>query len=404
MKKFRTIISLILALITVFSLCGCRISLPEPQEISTADEMAAMGFSADSYKEEMTVGEYAFFSVNIKYDYEYEVQWSSSNTDVATVDSNGRENAKKAGQVTITARAKKSSVDYNVTVEKARSKTLCNSTAIIKNDAQVQQNKTNVNNVNLYALLVNPKYNVVTAYTYNSAGTMNVPVRAMVCATGKNMTETSYTVESREEWHSGGTNSYHYVTWFGGLCLSTAPYKSEDSSTLVTEAYNKIGTNQSNGNIWLSAADAKWIYDNCPDTTLVRVSTEIKPPLGVPVALSIPEDGKNSTWDPTDPDTNNPYKNSIPSFTGVEEKLVEAGGTFNARENVVAYDSIGNELTSRIVVDGTVPCNRVGTYNVTYTCTDDMKRTGRADRVVRVVTTEEYEAYMATMPTTETAE
>lgn len=401
MKKFRMVLSLILALITVVSLCGCRISLPEPQEISTADEMAAMGFSQGSYKEEMAVGEYAFFTVNIKYDYEYEVEWSSSNTDVATVDSNGRVDAKKAGTVTITARAKKSSVDYNVTVSKAKAKALCDTTAYTKNESQVQQNKTNLNNMNLYALLVNPEYNVVTAYTYNINGTMNVPVRAMVCATGKNMTETSYTIESREAWHTGEKNSYQYVSWFGGLCFSTAPYNSEDPSTLVTDAYNKIGTNQSNGNVWLSASDAKWIYDNCNDTTLVRVSSEVTPPLGVPAPLSIPEDAKYSTWDPTDSDDNNPYKKSVPSFTGVNEKIVEVGNTFNVREDVVAYDSCGNVLTSKVVVEGTVDCNKPGTYIITYTCTDGLKRTGRADRVVRVVNSEEYHAYMATMPTAE---
>ena len=398
------VLSLILALIAVASLCGCRISLPEPQEITTADEMAAMGFAAGTFKEEMAVGEYAFFTVNIKYDYEYEVQWSSSDPKVATVDSNGRVDAKKAGAVVITAKAKKSSVDYNVTVTKTKAKTLSSSTALTKNESQVEQNKTNINNVNLYALLVNPAYNVVTAYTYNSSGTMNVPVRAMVCASGKYMTETSYTIESREEWHSGASNSYRYVSWFGGLCFSTAPYKSEDPSALVTEAYNKIGTNQSNGNIWLSASDAKWIYDNCADTTLVKISSEIKPPLGVPAALSITDDVKHKTWDPTDSDENNPYKNSVPYFTGVEEKIVEAGSTFNAREGVVAYDSFGNLLTGKVVIDGTVPCNRAGTYIITYTCTDDMKRTGRADRVVKVVTSEEYDAYMATMPTTEATE
>lgn len=389
MRKLKCSISLILAVLTVLSLCACRLSLPEPSEISTADEAETMGFSAGAYESEMAVGDYSFFKVNIKIDYEYAVKWSSSNESVATVDSNGRVDALAPGKAVITAKAKKASIDYEVTVSKAKKAALSNSTAICSNESTLEQNKTSTNENNLYALLVNKDSCCITAYTYNNNGTYNVPVRSMVCSLDKYVKEESFRTESREEWLYTDKYTYRYATKFDDYYFTSAPYTEADPAKLVTDEYNNLGNLCTGNYIRLSAEDAKWIYENCNDTTLVKVTTNMKDPLGVPAPLVLSENSKSKAWDPTDPDSENPYRKITPYFEGVEDKTVIIGSTFDARQGVTAYDTCGNEYEGKVRIDGIVNCSAEGTYVITYTFKDGLNRTGRADRVVKVISEEE---------------
>ena len=73
-------------------------------------------------------------------------------------------------------------------------------------------------------------------------------------------------------------------------------------------SYDKLGTPASSGCIRLCFRDSKWIYDNCPIGTFVRVVNEEAPADIVP--LPIPPrntDAAYSGWDPTDTAPNNPY-------------------------------------------------------------------------------------------------
>ncbi len=390
MKKLRSIISLLMIIMLVFGLCACAVTLPEPLEMSSADEAAAMGFSKGNFKSELSVGEYAFFDVKIKYDYAYLVQWTSSNPSVAKVDSNGRVDALSEGEAVITASAKKASVDFQVKITKAKAVALSNTTAIFSGKSTLEQNILSEDERNLYALLVNPKEGWINAYTYNSNGTYNVPVRAMVCSAGSAIVEKNYWIESRQEWSSDDKYSYHYATYCGGLRISSAPYKNESPDTLVANEYNKLGTLCTDGNLWLAASDAKWIYDNCNDTTLIKVSNTGEAYIGIPKSISLGENSKSKAWDPTDPDGKNPYKNLTPYFEGIDDMVVSLGTTFNPLQGVKAFDTCSNEVSGKINVEGSVVRDKVGTYIITYLYTDALGRTGRADRTIRVVTPEEF--------------
>lgn len=85
-----------------------------------------------------------------------------------------------------------------------------------------------------------------------------------------------------------------------------------------------MGTPASMGCIRLTAADAKWIYDNCPSGTTVKIyndPSEAMPNYEKPPVLDI-TDVKRRGWDPTDPDINNPWKKEeikINSYAVVNE-------------------------------------------------------------------------------------
>lgn len=122
--------------------------------------------------------------------------------------------------------------------------------------------------------------------------------------------------------HSGrvrNTNGAHYMGMCGGqyatritgpYLFHSVPYFEKDKTTLEYDEFNKLGTTASAGCIRLTVRDVKWIYDNCPIGTTVRMYRgDVKEPLQ-PVA--VPKVNRNDTvrrgWDPTDPAAANPWR------------------------------------------------------------------------------------------------
>lgn len=411
MNRVKKISALFLLLFILMQMFGCAVHLPDPVEVSSEDEAAAMGFYAGDYNGKMKVGEYMWLPVNLKIDYQYALRWSSSDPEVATVDSNGRVDAVAPGTVTITASAKKASVDYTITVKKASKVKLDASTAFVVDESTLQQNVSGVDVLaNPYAILVNVKTGCATVYTYNNSGVYSKPVRAMVCSVGEKETSTlgSYTISNKEKWHYGDDGKYYqYYCAIDGdasLSISSAPYKSQSVSDLITSEYNKLGTACTGGELLFGVDDAKWIYDNCVDGTFVKITSsdnKSQDPLGVPVPIRISEKSEHQTWDPTDSNEKNPYRKTGPTFKGTEDAYVEQNGTFDAYDGVTAFDTCGNSFTEGIKVEGKVPCTRRGMYVITYTYTDVLGRTGRADRKVYVVSHDEMSEIKATAQSAE---
>ncbi|MGL6059048.1 MAG: glycosyl hydrolase family 18 protein, partial [Culicoidibacterales bacterium] len=66
----------------------------------------------------------------------------------------------------------------------------------------------------------------------------------------------------------------------------------------------------------------------------------------------------------------NPEVNTAPTFSGVANKTITVGDTFDALAGVKATDKEDGDLTSQIKVSGTVDSTVAGTYTLTYTVTD----------------------------------
>lgn len=234
-----------------------------------------------------------------------------------------------------------------------------------------------------YCIKVNKTQNVVTVYKVGSDGYYSVPVKAMICSVGEtgNTPEGVFELGGREEWLAleGDVYGQYATVITGSFLFHSVPYFTQDKSDLEIEEYNKLGSSVSAGCVRLSVIDAKWIYDNCSESTFVEIfESEYVGPLGKPVAAVISSGGSIGNWDPTDPDRENPYMGNIPMILGAYDREVERYSDFDATSGVVALDSTGKEVTSYMKVDGEVDMNTCGIYKITYSITDETGITGAA--------------------------
>ena len=178
-----------------------------------------------------------------------------------------------------------------------------------------------------YYIMVNRSHSTVTVYGLDEAGYYTVPVRAMVCSTGREGHETplgDYAVTRyRRLWNLmvDGTYGQYAVQFNGNILFHSVCYAQKSPSALLTEEYNMLGSPASRGCVRLQTVDAKWIYDNCAAGTMVTVYDGTVPgALGKPeraVEYISPEQANG--WDPTDPGADNPWR----SLPGTQEPAPE---------------------------------------------------------------------------------
>ncbi len=234
-----------------------------------------------------------------------------------------------------------------------------------------------------YWLQVNKGTNVVTVY--RNDGTAE---RAFICSCGYDTPIGTFSTPAKYRWHTLDGPSYgQYCTRIHGGVLfhSVWYYRQGDYASQSYREYNKLGTTASHGCVRLTVADAKWIYDNCPVGTTVKViqGSAENDPLGKPAAIKVPN--VKEGWDPTDPAPGNPYSAAMPSInTGGADTHVAFGSQFEPGAGITAADSLGNDITEKLDYAGKVDTSRIGSYRITYRVTDALSRTAYADVVYTV--------------------
>lgn len=173
-----------------------------------------------------------------------------------------------------------------------------------------------------YSIEVLRNYNVVVIYGRDEAGDYTVPVKVWLCSTGYATPRGSYRLGSKREWGYlfGGVYGQYVCGITGNILFHSVPYTRMDKSSLKTDEYNKLGTAASMGCVRLAAGDARWLYDNCPRGTSVRIYDAEELPVKAPVLQPIDTEDPRSGWDPTDPDENNPWREEAPATEAAEER------------------------------------------------------------------------------------
>ena len=165
-----------------------------------------------------------------------------------------------------------------------------------------------------FYIKVNKKENFAIVYGIDKKGKYSVPYKAFVCSTGRENDFTpngTFTVSEKYRWRLMVDNTYaqYAVRIQGQIMLHSVPYTSPESDALEYWEYNKLGNVASLGCVRFQVADIKWIYENCPEGTKVKIYSKAneEPVLPLPEMQKLNESDPRSSWDPSDPDENNPW-------------------------------------------------------------------------------------------------
>lgn len=245
-----------------------------------------------------------------------------------------------------------------------------------------KDSKTNINSKNTsgpkYYVKVNYGAQVVTIYTKDDNGNYTVPVKAMVCSTGTATPKSGvYSIPARWEWlRLQGYVWGHYSTQIkGNILFHSVPYLEKGNpASLEYWEYDKLGTSASAGCVRLKVIDAKWIYDNCSKGTKVEFYSDSNPgPLGKPSSKKISSYSDNlRNWDPTDPNSNNPWKNykeqnkpnsNDTNNTNTTDKNNTTNTYANSITNTTTNNINANTLTNTVKSENNTIKNNVNSVN-----------------------------------------
>lgn len=246
------------------------------------------------------------------------------------------------------------------------------------------QGSTNVDAASKkYVIKINKQMNCVTIYEKKSSGKLK-PVKAMVCSAGNATPIGTFPLGEKMRWHTLNGPCYgQYCTRITrGFLFHSVWYYRRTPSSLAVKEYNKLGTTASHGCVRLMVADAKWIYDNVPSGSSVIIYNSSKPgPLGKPKAVKI---SGSTNWDPSDVwSSGNPWNSKKPSIKGAKSKTVAYGSKYKVKKGIKAINTVGKDstylLNTSIKFNGKgvkkVNTLNPGVYKVTYSITDEAKKT-----------------------------
>ncbi|MEE3392892.1 MAG: L,D-transpeptidase family protein [Lachnospiraceae bacterium] len=237
-----------------------------------------------------------------------------------------------------------------------------------------------------YKIMVNRQANTVTVYKLNKKGKY-IPVRAMLCSTGTHTPFGTYKLNGqRYAWRNvfGGVWAQYATRIEGHILFHSVPYLHMDPSTLEGNEYEGLGKAVSMGCVRLNAADARWIYLNIKSGTTVTFYDDKDPgPLGKPRRLK--RCLKNG-WDPADIwSKDNPYNKLKPSIKIKGPLTVTEGNQdYRLMKGVRAVSSLKKHIGKRVKIKGYIDINTPGTYEITYSVTDELGRKAKKSRKVIV--------------------
>lgn len=230
-----------------------------------------------------------------------------------------------------------------------------------------------------YYIKVNRALCTVTIYGIDSNGEYTIPVKAFACSVGREGHETitgTFQMCENYNWmlpmQDGTYAQFAYRIKKGtGYMFHSVPCFQNKKNTLETEEFNKLGSPASLGCVRLTVADAKWIYDNCPIGTTTEIYDDLSTPgpLGKPDTIKIPVNHTWANWDPTDPDSKNPW-HAASARIEASNITTERGTAVDIMSGVKAYDTCGNDITSKLNWHGKYTFDVPGLYSVTFTVTD----------------------------------
>ncbi len=130
-----------------------------------------------------------------------------------------------------------------------------------------------------FYIFVDVRNQITSVYGRDEYGEYTVPVRQMLCSTGKEGTDSDpgdWVLNGRKaNWcyfPKWGGYARYWTRINGSIAFHSIIYRSVSLSDPKVSSYNMLGQKASHGCIRLTVADAKWIFDNCGEGTVVHIT------------------------------------------------------------------------------------------------------------------------------------
>lgn len=133
-----------------------------------------------------------------------------------------------------------------------------------------------------YAITVDVANQVVNVYGLDENKEHTVLVRQMICSTGTKGAPSDvgdWVLNGRKaRWcyfPKWGSHAQYWTRINSSIAFHSVIYKSVDTMDLSTKSYRALGSRASHGCIRLLVHDAKWIYDNVEEGTVVTITENL---------------------------------------------------------------------------------------------------------------------------------
>lgn len=134
-----------------------------------------------------------------------------------------------------------------------------------------------------YYIKVSKNNNFIVIYEMDDNNNFTKPFKAFKVSVGVGVKSGVTSIAEKSNWRK--VNDYLYGRFASRLdnseCLYSAAYYSQHPDNLNPSSYNKIGTTVNEGSIFMTATNAKWIYENCGVGTTVEIIDDYSIPDGV---------------------------------------------------------------------------------------------------------------------------
>ena len=134
-----------------------------------------------------------------------------------------------------------------------------------------------------YKIRINVSRNIAIIYSINSNNGFDNVVKAFYVSVNSNINTGDTFISEKAEWRKLDITGYgHYSTRLNNseyICSSA--YFTKTVGNMNIDEYNKMGTSASSGSIYMTPADAKWIYNNCGVNTQVQIENDFDIPSSV---------------------------------------------------------------------------------------------------------------------------
>ena len=133
-----------------------------------------------------------------------------------------------------------------------------------------------------FAITVDVTNQVVSVYTRDEEGNYTIPVRQMLCSSGKVGTDSpvgDWVLNGRKaRWcyfPKWGDYARYWTRINASVAFHSPIYSAVSVKAIKEGSYEMLGNRASHGCVRLALADAKWIYDNVGAGTVVSIRTDL---------------------------------------------------------------------------------------------------------------------------------